>query len=135
MSKIELLLKTFTLIVDAGIIIVCFKWVFRAFTFKTYKGLETDFYANWNNYTEKLKKCNLLKKCKSGQLISLEEIHTRDMITLVQVVREEYPEIKILWLARKKDSLNFQVVSAYRADELQETGNYFIMPVFISKPL
>lgn len=135
MNKAELLLRILAIIVNAGVAVVCLKWVFKVFAFKTYEELEANFYASWNNYSEKLKKCNLLEKCKSGQLISLEEIHAKDMMTLICVIKEEYPKVKILWLARKKDSLNFKVIPENKVAELEETGNYFIMPVLTSNPL
>ena len=49
--------------------------------------------------------------------------------------KKEYPEIEILWLARKKNELSFEVVSEEKADELSETGNYFITPIFTSNSL
>lgn len=130
MSKLELILKIWNMTLGTAYFI----WLVRLLK-NEYKKLKKGFSEEQNRISKKLKEDKFLESCKSGEIISLEGIIGTDIWTLIFTIRKEYPEIEILWLARKKNELSFEVVSEEKADELSETGNYFITPIFISNSL
>ncbi len=130
MNKLELILKIWNMTLGTAYLI----WLVRLLK-NEYKKLKKGFSEEQNRISKKLKEDKFLERCKSGEIISLEGIIGTDIWTLIFTIRKEYPEIEILWLARKKNELSFEVVSEEKADELNETGNYFITPIFTSNSL